>query len=292
MNFAITKRIFSLIILLALPLAFYAQKARKVCGEYIYYVPTNQSLEQAKNIALGRAKIKALADEFGTIVSQTNSTVLTNENGKTDNRFFSLSGSEVKGEWLENDGEPQYEILYEKNMLIVKCSVCGKAREIKNSSINFKATILRNGTTERFTSSEFHDNDFMYLLFQTPVDGYVAVYLIDETPTAYCLLPYQNDSDGQQIVKHGKEYIFFSPEKASEELNLVDQYSLTCSGSVEHNQIYVIFSPNPFTKATDNAGAKYLPRQLSYKEFTEWLSNCRKLDPKMSIKVLHMEIRP
>ena len=132
----------------------------------------------------------------------------------------------------------------------------------------------------------------MYLLFQTPVDGYVAVYLIDETPTAYCLLPYQNDSDGQQIVKHGKEYIFFSPEKASEELNLVDQYSLTCSGSVEHNQIYVIFSPNPFTKATDNAGAKYLPRQLSYKEFTEWLSNCRKLDPKMSIKVLHMEIRP
>ena len=116
MNFAITKRIFSLIILLALPLAFYAQKARKVCGEYIYYVPTNQSLEQAKNIALDRAKIKALADEFGTIVSQTNSTVLTNENGKTDNRFFSLSGSEVKGEWLENDGEPQYEILYEKKV--------------------------------------------------------------------------------------------------------------------------------------------------------------------------------
>ena len=94
----------------------YAQKARKVCGEYIYYVPTNQSLEQAKNIALDRAKIKALADEFGTIVSQTNSTVLTNENGKTDNRFFSLSGSEVKGEWLENDGEPQYEILYEKKV--------------------------------------------------------------------------------------------------------------------------------------------------------------------------------
>lgn len=116
MNFAITKRIFSLIILLALPLAFYAQKARKVCGEYIYYVPTNQSLEQAKNIALDRAKIKALADEFGTIVSQTNSTVLTNENGKTDNRFSSLSGSEVKGEWLENDGEPQYEILYEKKV--------------------------------------------------------------------------------------------------------------------------------------------------------------------------------
>lgn len=74
-------------ILCILPLTFYAQKTKKVCGEYIYYVPTNQSLEQAKAIALDRAKIKALADEFGTIVSQTNSTVITNENGKTDNRF-------------------------------------------------------------------------------------------------------------------------------------------------------------------------------------------------------------
>lgn len=279
-------------ILCILPLTFYAQKTKKVCGEYIYYVPTNQSLEQAKAIALDRAKIKALADEFGTIVSQTNSTVITNENGKTDNRFFSLSGSEVKGEWLENEGEPQYEISYEQNMLTVKCSVCGKAREIKNSSVNFKAMILRNGTTERFNSSEFHDNDFMYLLFQAPVDGYVAAYLIDETPTAYCLLPYQNDSDGQQAVKHGQEYIFFSPEKALEEVNLVDQYSLTCAGTAEQNQIYVIFSPNPFIKATDNINGKYMPRQLNYKEFTEWLSNCRKLDQQMSIKILHMEIRP
>lgn len=292
MNRIATNRIFFLIILGILPLTFYAQKTKKVCGEYIYYVPTDQSLEQAKAIALDRAKIKALADEFGTIVSQTNSTVITNENGKTDNRFFSLSGSEVKGEWLENEGEPQYDISYEENMLTVKCAVCGRAREIKNSSVNFKTMILRNGTTERFNSSEFHDNDFMYLLFQAPVDGYIAAYLIDETPTAYCLLPYQNDSDGQQAVKHGQEYVFFSPEKASEEINLVDQYSLTCAGTVEHNQIYVIFSPNPFIKATDNNSGKYMPRQLSYKDFTEWLSDCRKLDPQMSIKILHMEIRP
>ena len=286
------KRIISLLIMLLLPLTFYAQKVKKVCGEYTYYVPANQSLEQAKNIALDIAKIKALADEFGTVVSQTNSTVITNENGKSDNRFFSLSGSEVKGEWLENDGEPQFEIQYEQGMLIVKCAVCGKAREIKNSGVDFKAMMLRNGTTERYTSREFHDSDFMYLLFQAPMNGYVAAYLIDETPTAYCLLPSQTDSDGQQLVKHGQEYIFFSPEKAMEEANIVDQYSLTCTSSVEHNQIYVIFSPNPFIKAVDNTTDRYMPRQLGYREFTEWLTTCRKRDPQMSIKVLHMEIRP
>lgn len=286
------RKFLSIFILLFIPCTFFAQKTKKVCGEYIYYVPSNQSLEQAKNIALDRAKLQALAYEFGTIVSQTNSTVITNENGKTDNRFFSLSGSEVKGEWIENDGDPQYEITYEQNMLVVKCNVCGRAREIKNSSIDFKAMILRNGTSERFISKEFHDNDYMYLLFQAPVDGYVAAYLIDETPTAFCLLPYQNDSDGQQKVIHGQQYVFFSPEMAKEEINLVDQYSLACSGTVEHNQIYVIFSPTPFVKAVDNIGGKYMPRQLDYMKFKEWLSNCKKLDPKMSVKILHMEIRP
>lgn len=286
------KRLFSILILILVPCTFFAQKTKKVCGEYIYYVPTNQSLEQAKNIALERAKLKALADEFGTVISQTNSTVITNENGKTDNRFFSLSGSEVKGEWIENDKDPEYTITYEQNMLVVKCTICGKAREIKNSSIDFKAMILRNGTSERFISQEFHDGDYMYLLFQAPLDGYVAAYLIDETPTAFCLLPYQNDSDGQQAVKHGEQYVFFSPEMAKEEINLVDQYSLACSGTIEQNQIYVIFSPNPFIKAVDNIAGEYMPRQLEYIKFREWLSSCKKVDPQMSVKILHMEIRP
>ena len=85
---------------------------------------------------------------------------------------------------------------------------------------------------------------------------------------------------------------FIAAEMAKEEINLVDQYSLACSGTVEHNQIYVIFSPTPFVKAVDNIGGKYMPRQLDYMKFKEWLSNCKKLDPKMSVKILHMEIRP
>ena len=84
------------------PLMAFAQKTKKVCGEYIYYAPSTQSLEDAKYTALERAKLQALADEFGTVITQSNSTVMTMENGKTDSRFFSLSGSEVKGEWIEN----------------------------------------------------------------------------------------------------------------------------------------------------------------------------------------------
>lgn len=274
------------------PLMAFAQKTKKVCGEYIYYAPSTQSLEDAKYTALERAKLQALADEFGTVITQSNSTVMTMENGKTDSRFFSLSGSEVKGEWIENVGEPEYEITFEQNMLVIKCAVCGRAREIQNSTVDFTAKILRNGTEEKFVSSEFHDGDNMYLYFQSPVDGYVAAYLIDESPTAFCLLPYQADSDGQQFVKHGEPYVFFAPEKAKEEMNLVDQYTLTCSGAAENDQIYVIFSPLPFTKAVDNAGSNLLPRQLTYREFTEWLANCRKKDNRMGVKVIHITVRP
>lgn len=271
--------------------AMYAQRPRKVCGEYLYYVPSTQSLEQAKLVALERAKLQALADEFGTIVSQTNSTVIENQNGKTDSRFFSLSGSEVKGEWLENTKEPEFEISYEKNMLVIRCSVCGRARELKNTSVDFKAMLLRNGTSEKFASGEFRDGDNLYLLFQAPVDGYVAAYLIDDTPTAFCLLPYQNDQDGQQRVRHGEEYIFFCPEKAVEEVALVDQYVLTGSRSVEHNQVYVIFSPNPFVKAVDRSSDDFLPRQLDYQRFSEWLSDRRKVDTSMGIKILQLDVR-
>ena len=70
----------------------------------------NISLEEAKRIALERAKIQAIADEFGTIVSQSNTTLVSNRNGESSSDFFSLGGSEVKGEWIETIGQPEYEI--------------------------------------------------------------------------------------------------------------------------------------------------------------------------------------
>lgn len=285
------KKYTSLLFLLIFPLTLSAQKTEKVCGEYTYYAPADKTLEQAKQIALERAKIQALADEFGTIVSQSNATLMQNENGKTDSHFFSLSNSEVKGEWLEDQGEPEYQINYEQGMLVIKCSVCGKARAITNKAVDFTALILRNGTEEKFASVDFRNGDDMFLFFQAPTDGYIAVYLVDQTPTAYCLLPYQSDGNGQQPVKHGEKYVFFSPKLAKDTKSLVDEYTLTYSGTIEHNQVYVIFSPNPFTKALDSQQNSSLPRQLSYEDFSKWLGKCRKRDEKMGMKRMDIEIK-
>lgn len=78
----------------------YAQKIKTVSGEYIYNVPENVDLEKAKQTALDRAKIQLIANEFGTIVSQSNSTSIKNDNGKSEIDFISVGGSEVRGDQI------------------------------------------------------------------------------------------------------------------------------------------------------------------------------------------------
>lgn len=280
-----------LLLLATLPAA--AQKIQKVCGEYTYYVPENVSRSAAMRTALERAKIQALADKFGTIVSQTNTSIVKDNNGQADSRFFSLGSTEVKGEWIADEGEPEYtfDINKDDGTLIVTCRVCGKAREIVSAQTEFVAKVLRNGTEEKFESDTFNNGDDMFLYFQSPADGYVAVYLVDETPTAYCLLPYRKDSDGQQPVRHGQKYVFFSPKHAGSDAAILDEYTLTCSRALEHNQIYVIFSTQPFTKALDSQEREAIPHQLDYEDFNRWLGNCRKKDTKMGVQVKEITIR-
>lgn len=246
----------------------YAQRTRKVHGEYIYHAPENVSLEQAKKTALSRAQIQALGDEFGTMVAQHNATLMNNTNGSTQTDFTSLSSSDVKGEWLETISEPKYEISYEQGMLIVKCAVSGKARELVATQNSFVAKILRNGTEDRFESDNFKSGDDLYLSYQSSTKGYVAVYLIDDSKNAYCLLPYQSSQDGKVRVDANTRYVFFNSKTATPLFQPadVDEYNMTCEKAAETNYIYVISSPNPFIKAIDNAVAG-LPRELKYEDF-------------------------
>ena len=264
-------------VLFTLPI--FSQKMKTVEGEYTYHAPENVTLEEAKRIALDRAKIQALADAFGTIVSQTNATHVQNRNGNSDIDFLSIGGSEVKGEWIETVGEPQYDISYEQGMLVVKVSVKGKAREIVSAQIDIKAKVLRNGTEDKFESDEFRDGDDLYLSFVSPVSGYLAVYLVDAEQKAYCLLPYRSQTDGIYKVEANRRYLFFNIKEAPpQERQYVDEYVMTCSRSSEYNQIYVIFSPQPFAKAVDSSSSETLPRELGLEDFQKWLVNIRRKD--------------
>lgn len=270
----------------------FSQKIKTVSGEYTYYVPENIDLEKAKQIALERVKVQLIADEFGTVVSQNNATTVKNSNGKSAIDFVSVGGSEVRGEWIETIGEPDFNPSFDNGQMIIKVHIKGKIREIVSADINFKALVLRNGTEDKYEDDTFKSGDDLFLSFTSPISGYVAVYLVDNDGTAFCLLPYQNQEQGNVKINANERYVFFSEKLSPQNLKAyVDEYTMTCSHSQELNQIYVVFSPNTFVKATDGKREETLPRELSNEDFQKWLARNRTKDKDMTYKKIAISIR-
>ncbi len=286
------QRISILFMMIFCALVLSAQKIVKVEAEYTYGASEDMTLKQIKSEAIQRAKIQAMADKFGTMVSQYNATRIENINGDSQIDFLSLGGSEVQGEWIETLEEEVSEPVFQDNMVFMTARVVGRAREIVSAGVEFSTKILRNGVEDKFEDADFVEKDDMYLSFCASTSGYLSVYLIDSDRQAYCLLPYARQTEGIYKVEADRKYTFFKP---SLELDLppsvVDEYHLTTSKQSEQNLICVIFSPNLFTKAIDGKVHEKLPRSLSYEDFQKWLAKCRKKDSSMRIQQHQITIR-
>lgn len=260
-----------------------SQSVINVSSEYTYFAPVNISIEEAKLIALQRAKIQCLADEFGTTVNQSNSTIIRTTDGQDEISHFSLGGTEVKGEWLGDWKKPIYKITYDEqhecNIVYVK--VFGKARAICGSKVDLSVKILCNGVTPRHERDIFFEGDQLYMSFLSPVEGYLCVYLVDEEANAFCLLPYEFNVDGVEFVSANKDHIFFS-KQLSEQPEFVDEYVMSCAHDGETNIFYVIYSPNKFTKAVDHSSSASL-QQLSFQNLQEWLLEAQTKDPLLQV---------
>ena len=271
----------------------YAQKVKTVVGTYEYHTPKNITMEEAERIALERAKLQAIANEFGTVVSQSNYTAINNTNGTSEVDFFSLGGSEVKGEWIETLGNPDIIRSFDEDgALIVHVTVKGRIREITNARVDFQAKVLCNGTDLKFARNDFRSGDDLYLYFKSPTDGYLNVYLLDEvSQTVYCLLPYRNSRKGSVKVKHDVPYIFFSKAKAEGDASGIDEYVMTCSRSSERNVLYVMFSTNEFIKASLESTEELRPRQTGWEDFQKWIVKCRNKDMSVTIERFELTIK-
>lgn len=270
-----------------------AQNIRTVDATYVYVSSPDESPKEAQEKAIERAKLQAIADEFGTLVTQTGITHVVNVNGKSSINFDALGGTEVKGEWIETIGEPEIKQIYdsEKNMFVTTCNIEGCIREIKSAPVDFEAKVLYNPTDLQSEKYEFLHGERFYLSFMAPVNGYVAVYMVDNVRNkAFRLLPDRYDDDGLVSVNRDQSYCFFS-KKMAPRGQRVSEYITTCQGDVEVNYLYVLFSPNRFFKVldgsitTDDSHNLVLPNSLSVKKFQKWLTNCRIKDEEMRIDI-------
>lgn len=261
------------------PLISFSQKPKEVSGSYTYYIPYNVARDKAEQIALERAMIQAIADEFGTVLTQHSRMDMRSSKEGENSDFWSSASSLVKGEWVSTIGEPTFEPFIENGNFAVKCEVKGLAREIKEARAELDVRLLCNGTTDAYESSTFKSGDNCYLAFTTPVKGAIAVYLEDETGTMNCMLPYYAQTQTCTPVTPGERHLFFTSNDGDQE-----KYELTTDKEIERNMLYVIFSQNEFIKPIDKSNGQELSlKTLSSENFQNWLKKARALDPTFQV---------
>lgn len=264
---------------------------KTVGASYTFYASAEMSVEQAKQTAFDRAVAKALADEFGMAVTQSAVTVICDTGGDTATKFIATGLSEVRGEWIETIGEPEYEINFSDGLLVVKVVVEGRAREIDFTKPMFSVATFRNDSHALSAATDFFDGDAINLGFEAPQSGFVAAYLVDGIGESACrLLPYALALNKPVAVEGGKYYNFFDRKKADNP-SVVDELELTCGGLMELNDLYVIFSPAYFELPVIDVGIGYEVRTLPLKEFHRWLAASRTRNPDMQLKTIHITIK-
>ncbi len=293
------KRLIAFFLMCISPAVLMAQEYKTCKATYTYYASDNETPEQATRIAINRARTEALREHFTSMVSGATAAFLIEKNLMTSSKYVMLSSEgELNGEWVADLEPPKIEKYYGESGLIVTATVKGKGMEISANKIMFDAKILRNEPKIENESTEFVAGNSIFVHFTSPVDGYLAVYLLDGE-NAYCLLPYMGDSDGSFKVKHGQEYKLFSRKNPAEEENPeeIEEYSLTSDGDMQElNQIYIIFSPNKFRKAYDrhkqDADGTLYPRTMSWEDFQKWIIKTRRADREMAVQTQYIVVKP
>lgn len=262
-------------------------KRISITYDYISDNP-NETPQQAELRALQLAKQKALEEHFGLDVVGINSTLQRNrqEGGEvtTTADVFSLSETSVRGEWVETTKEQVLKKTFEKGFWHIRVYVAGRARNHSTDKPEIQYAFINNAH-DRQHRDQYYDGDDIFLRFSSPVSGALCVYLVDAEQNAYCLLPYQSSTIGYQAVEANNPHLFFSTSTDQQ----ADEYTLNCEKSSEQNALYVIFSPNTFTKAVDQQSGKnwrdeQLPRQLNYQDFMKWLSKNQTRDENMVVR--------
>jgi len=282
----------------ALALSVYGQKAVPVCGQTTYHVPETQSQADAKRTAIERARIQALADEFGTVVSQTNTMSMHSAGGQAQTDFNSFSANDVRGVWIEDTREPEIKMTYENDQLVIFAKVCGKAREIKGSQVELLVETLnygssagkQNPTRKGEVTDRFRNNDFFGVHFKSPVNGYVALFIRDDNSgMVYTQLPYQGADGYARTVRSNQDYVFLNNEDPDYARLFGESVILTTERTVEHNTLIVVFSKNPFNLSLSEQGRFFQETELP--KFQKWLHDLRKHDAAVQVQEIVLTIQ-
>lgn len=284
-----------ILILSLLPVAMRAG-SDDVSGESVFVVPETMSIAEARTVAASRARIDALAGKYGTLVASMNTVGMSDG---TVNRFSMLGTSEVKGVWLKDTREvwQRMELDEATQQLYIRTKVWGKARPLAVAATPVVAETISDDGDTGSTATEFRNGEKFYLHFRSAADGYLAVFLIDESGSVFTCLPYPSQRQNTVPVRKSVDYVFFSkrrPAAVTAESD-IRQYFLTAEKDMEQNRLCIVFSPNDFTLALDekqgvSANGQQVGR-YSFDDFNEALFRQRMADGRMQVVFKDIVIR-
>lgn len=284
-----------ILILSLLPVAMRAG-SDDVSGESVFVVPETMSIAEARTVAASRARIDALAGKYGTLVASMNTVGMSDG---TVNRFSMLGTSEVKGVWLKDTREvwQRMELDEATQQLYIRTKVWGKARPLAVAATPVVAETISDDGDTGSTATEFRNGEKFYLHFRSAADGYLAVFLIDESGSVFTCLPYPSQRQNTVPVRKSADYVLFSkrrPAAVTAESD-IRQYFLTAEKDMEQNRLCIVFSPNDFTLALDekkgvSANGQQVGR-YSFDDFNEALFRQRMADGRMQVVFKDIVIR-
>lgn len=247
-------------------------KVVTVKGEVTLEVDRQTSMAETELLALQLAKEKALADRFGTYIFRGNrmyvETNYRNDEIEETNQFTSTSDTRVKGIWIETLEEKWDTFVDKEKRTWIKCKVKGRARELTEPPIALKAEPL-DCPDLKCIEYDFISEESFYLSVQSPLSGYVAVYMVTDQ-IAQCLLPHEGMPGSYLEVKADVAHILFDEPYAPD-------YMVYTERDTELNVLYILFSTQPFDKPVLTAsnttyGYHLLPRELALNDFHQWLA--------------------
>lgn len=258
---------------------------RVVEGQYTYVVPKNMSIAQAESAAIDYAILDALAGEFGTLVQAETQYELHETNGESVSDFWRLGTNLVKGEWIETIGEPKItRSLHNDGSMVIYVHIKGRAMPINSNPIDLTVKPMRMSKDGVFESQRFVSGDGLELDFAAAVDGFLSVFLADDAGNVFNILPFANEKDGATAIKGGKNYRFFHDNTSAAH----EKYRLTTDSDLEHNILYVVFSPAKYTKPFGEMYANM--RRLKRDDFNKWLTRLRITDPDLQLRTIPITI--
>lgn len=274
-----------------LPMSLMAQTEARVEGEYTVTVSEDDNITmfQAKQRAIELAKNEAIRYQFGTLIDDLTTTEQSEEDGQSTSSVMGSTTARARGIWLADRKPAEVTVEARDGKIFFTAHVWGTAREIVQSSIRVNWVTQRRGANGMEATTRFQQKERFFIDFQTPVDGYLAIYMVEAFKEVYCLLPYDSRGNlGRFPVKASHPYTLFDK---SIDPN-AKYYTLSTQRNEESFQLVVIFSPNPFTKCVDKRNDPKHPNSLAYTDFQKWLLDIQRTDQDMvvdrrSVKVIN-----